>query len=94
VSAQRDESARLRRSVENEARRMKKAEQDRRTLLSQTVYLGTVGLLFVLPLVGGAYLGLWMDERASNYSVHWTVVMMALGLVLGVINVFLFIRES
>jgi ATP synthase protein I len=93
VSAQRDESARLRRSVENEARRIKKAERERRTLLSETVYLGTVGLLFVLPLVGGAYLGLWLDERASDYSVFWTIVMMVLGLVLGAINVYLFIRE-
>lgn len=93
MSGRDEEFARLRRSVENEARRMKKAEQDRRTLLSQTVYLGTVGLLFVLPLVGGAYLGLWLDERASDYSVYWTIVMMVIGLVLGAINVYLFIRE-
>jgi ATP synthase protein I len=93
VSAQPDESARLRRSVEEEARKMKKAEQDRRTLLSQTVYLGTVGLLFALPLVGGAYLGLWLDERMGGYSVQWTMGMIGVGLVVGVINVYFFIRE-
>jgi ATP synthase protein I len=72
---------------------MKKAEKDRRTLLSQTVYLGTVGLLFALPLVGGAYLGRWLDERVGGYSVHWTMEMIVLGLVVGGINVYLFIRE-
>jgi len=93
VSAQPEESARLRRRVEEEARRIKKAEEDRRTLLSQTVYLGTVGLLFVLPLVGGAYLGVWLDERMGGFSVHWTMGMIFVGLVVGGINVYLFIRE-
>jgi ATP synthase protein I len=93
VSGRRDESARLRRSVEAEARRIKQAERDRRTLLSQTVYLGTVGLLFVLPVVGGAYLGLWMDEHLKGFSVHWTLTMIILGVVVGGLNVYLFIRE-
>jgi ATP synthase protein I len=46
----------LRKRVERQARRMKKAEHDRPTLTGQTVYIGALGLLFVLPVIGGAYL--------------------------------------
>ena len=83
----------LRRRVEMQARRMKQAEHQRPTLLAQTVYIGTLSLLFVLPLVGGAYLGRWLDGLAQGYSVRWTVSMILLGLILGVFNVYLFIRE-
>ncbi len=34
-----------------------RAERERPTLLAQTVYLGTLGLVFVLPVIVGAYLG-------------------------------------
>ena len=83
----------LRKRVETQARRMKQAEQQRPTLISQTVYIGTLSLLFVLPLVGGAYLGRWLDGLARGYSVRWTVSMIVLGLILGVCNVYLFMRE-
>jgi ATP synthase protein I len=83
----------LRRRVEQQARRMKQAEKERPTLLSQTVYIGTLGLLFVLPLVGGAYLGRWLDSLAEGYSVRWTLSMILLGVFLGGVNVYLFIRE-
>lgn len=72
---------------------MRKAEQDRPNLLAQTVYIGTLGLLLVLPLIGGAYLGHWLDSRADGYSVHWTISMLLLGLFVGIINVYLFIKE-
>ena len=69
----------LRKQVEQQARRMKKAEQDRPTLLSQTIYIGTIGLLIVLPVVGGAYLGSWLDGLASEYSSRWTVSLILAG---------------
>lgn len=79
--------------VERQARRLKKAERERPTLLGQTVYIGTLGLLFVLPVVGGAYLGHWLDSLQAGYSVRWTLGLILAGVVLGAINVYLFIRE-
>jgi ATP synthase protein I len=79
--------------VARQARRMRQAEHDRPTLLAQTVYLGTLGLVFVLPVVLGAYLGRWLDERLADYSVGWTLSLIFLGLVIGAINVWLMIRE-
>jgi ATP synthase protein I len=83
----------LKRRVRQQARRMQKAERDRPTLMGQTVYIGSLGILLVLPIVGGVYLGHWLDERSSGYSIHWTIGMLLLGLVIGIINVYLFIRE-
>ncbi len=88
-----DHKEQLRKRVELQARRMKQAEKDRPTLLSQTVYIGTLGLLFVLPVVGGAYLGRWLDMMVEGYSIRWTLSMIILGVITGWINVYLFIRE-
>ena len=83
----------LRKQVERQARRMKKAEQDRPTLIGQTIYLGTLGLLFVLPVLAGAYLGRWLDDLLSGYSTRWTVSLILVGIMVGAVNVYLFLRE-
>jgi ATP synthase protein I len=82
----------LRTQVERQVRRMKKAERERPTLIGQTVYIGTLGLLFVLPVIGGAYLGEWLDSLAAGYSVHWTVSLILIGVVVGALNSYLFIK--
>ena len=83
----------LRKAVERQAKRMRKAEHERPTLIGQTVFLGTLGLLFVLPVVGGAYLGIWLDSLVSGYSTRWTMSLILLGICIGGLNVYLFIRE-
>ena len=83
----------LRKQVERQVLRMKKAEQDKDSLAGQTVYIGTLGLLFVLPVVGGAYLGLWLDDTASGYSFYWTISMILLGVFIGMFNVYYFIKK-
>ena len=79
--------------VDRQAERLRRAERERRSLVGETVYLGTLGLLFVLPVVGGAYLGRWLDELLAGYEVRWTVSMILLGIVVGAVNVYLFVRE-
>jgi ATP synthase protein I len=83
----------FRKQIERQARRMKKAERERDSLIGQTVYIGTLGLLLVLPVVGGAYLGHWLDGLVTGYSVRWTISMILLGVAVGALNVYLFIRE-
>lgn len=83
----------LRKQVERQAKRMKKAEHDRPTLLAHTVYIGVLGLLFVLPVVAGAYLGQWLDTLFEGYSIRWTISLILLGVFIGMINVYLFIKE-
>ena len=87
------ESEKLRQQVEKQVGRMVRAEKERRTLLAQTAYIGVLGLLFVLPVVGGAYLGRWLDGLAEGYSMRWTLSLLFAGLVVGAVNVYFFIRE-
>ena len=88
-----DEHERLLQSIERQAQRMVQAERERPTLLSQTVFLGVLALLLVVPTVAGAYLGHWLDELCAGYSVRWTIGLILLGLIVGVVNVWLYIRE-
>jgi ATP synthase protein I len=83
----------LGRSVDRDARRLRKAERERDSLLAQTVYLGTLGLVFVLPVVAGAYLGHWLDGLSPGYSMRWTLSLLFLGLVIGALNVYFLIRS-
>ena len=79
--------------VEKQARRIKQAEKEKQTLIGQTVYLGTLGLMFVLPVIGGAYLGQWLDSLSTGYEVHWTISMIVIGVVIGGVNVYFFVRD-
>ena len=83
----------FREQIERQVRRMEKAKLERSTLLSQTVYIGVLGLVFVLPVVGGAYLGRWLDSLVAGYSIRWTLSMIFLGVVVGAMNVYLLVRE-
>jgi ATP synthase protein I len=83
----------LEETVTRQARRMKRAEKERRGLVSQSVYLGTLGVMFVVPVVAGAYLGQWLDNLSKGYEVQWTVSLIVLGVLIGGINVYFFIRE-
>ena len=89
-----DNGERLRQNIEKQAKRMVQAEKDRTTLLAQTVFLGTLALLFVLPVVGGAYLGRWIDSLLPGYSVRWTISLLMLGVFIGGMNVYLYIRKN
>jgi len=90
-----DETTRdnLRKKIDSQARRIKQAEKDQPTLMSQAVFTGTLGLLFVLPVIGGAYLGNWLDSLMPGYSMRWTLSLIVLGVFIGAFNVYLFLKE-
>ena len=93
ASELKDDKQQLQRRIDEQVERLEKAERDRPTLLAQTTYIGTLGLLFVLPIIGGAYLGRWLDGMMAGYSLRWTLSMIMLGLVVGGVNVYLYVRE-
>jgi ATP synthase protein I len=88
-----DDDRRLREQLARQAKRRRQAEHDRSSILAQTVYLGTLGLVLVLPVIVGAYLGRWLDTRLAGYSISWTISLIFVGLVVGAFNVWLMIRE-
>ena len=84
----------LAKRVEQQAQRMKRAERERPTVLAQTIYLGSLGLMFVLPVVAGAYLGHWIDGKLAGYSMRWTLSLLFLGIVIGGFNAYWLIRSQ
>ncbi len=50
-------------------------------------------MMFILPVVGGAYLGHWLDGRMAGYSIRWTLSLLCLGIVVGAFNVYWLIRS-
>ena len=71
----------------------RKRFEKRPSFWRQTVYGGTLGVIFILPIVGGAYLGAFLDDKLSGYSVSWTMNAILLGVIIGSVNVFLFVRD-
>ncbi|MCB1693037.1 MAG: AtpZ/AtpI family protein [Pseudomonadales bacterium] len=84
---------RLRQRIEAQARRIKKADRERPNVMSQTVFIGTLGLLLTLPIIAGAYIGLWLDRGSEPYSVRWTLGCILLGVVIGAFNAWYFVKE-
>lgn len=74
--------------------RINKAERERPIIWSQTIYLGTLGLVMVLPIIAGAYLGNWLDDLMTGYSMRWTLSLMLTGVVVGIFNVYFLLKEK
>lgn len=83
----------LKEKIDRQVKRKQKAEREQPTLIGQTIYIGTLGILLVLPIVGGAYLGQWLDSMMDGYSIRWTTSLILLGVMVGAVNVYLFIKE-
>ncbi|HEL2929487.1 TPA: AtpZ/AtpI family protein [Legionella pneumophila] len=88
-----DSNKELEQQVKRNVRKINEAKKGKSTLLAQTVYLGTLGFVFVLPIIAGAYLGVWLDEKIKGYSMSWTINLILLGVIIGAINVYLLIKD-
>ncbi|MGZ8190133.1 MAG: AtpZ/AtpI family protein [Methylococcaceae bacterium] len=83
----------LKKKIENQVKRIKKAEQDKPNLLAQTVNLSTLVLVMLVPIIAGAYLGHWLDGMMAGYSMRWTLSLLLFGIVIGLFNVYFLIKD-
>ncbi|WP_392537219.1 AtpZ/AtpI family protein [Legionella sp. 227] len=83
----------LRNNVEKSVVKIEKSKKESPTILAQTIFLGTLGILFILPIIIGAYLGVWLDNKLHGYSIAWTINLILVGVFVGAVNVYLFIRD-
>ena len=81
---------RLTSEVRREISQLKQTEGGRSSWIAYSRYLGTLGFLIVVPIVAGAYLGVWLDHRFSSYG--WTASMIVAGVVVGALNAYLYLR--
>jgi ATP synthase protein I len=80
----------LKHKIENQVKRIKKAEQDTRPDIPS---IGTLGLVMILPIIAGVYLGHWLDDKVEGYSIHWTLTLLIAGIVIGIFNVYFLIKD-
>lgn len=82
--------------VEETGRDVRRLDEKKpaRFVIGVVLYGGTLGLLFVVPLVLGAYLGRWIDSQITGYSVRWTLSLILLGIAVGTFNVMHFLRKQ
>lgn len=74
--------------------RLHKKSQSTTAWFGIVFYGGTLGLLFVVPIILGAYLGRWLDTLSTGYSTRWTISLILLGIVVGGYNVYRFLRDK
>lgn len=79
----------LKKKIESQVKRIKKAKHDPPNPPS----VGMLGLVMILPIIGGVYLGHWLDDKIEGYSIHWTLSLLFTGLVVGIFNVYFLIKE-
>jgi ATP synthase protein I len=77
-----------------DVRRLEDKAKRPATWIGILLYGGTLGLLFVVPIIAGAYLGRWLDSISAGYSVRWTVSLIILGIWIGAYNALRFLREK
>ncbi len=83
----------LKKKIDSQVKRIKKAEYDRPNLLSQTIYLSTLVLVMLIPVIACVYLGHWLDGMMEGYSMHWTLSLLFMGIVIGLFNVYFLIKD-
>ena len=93
ADAQELEDQELEDQVSREIARLERARRERPGALAQVAHLGVLGLGFAVPIVAGAYLGRFLDERAGGYSMRWTLSLILVGVAIGAVNAYLSIRE-
>ncbi len=88
------DNRRFPREVDKSARELIKARREKRTFWRYVYLLGAGGWLFVIPVVGGAYLGKYLDGKFGGKGISWTLTFLVLGIVLGVYNVWRFFTRE
>lgn len=93
MTNQKKETNELKKEINSQAKSLDRAKKEKSSLLAQTVYLGTLGFMFILPVIIGAYLGVYLDTKLLGYSFSWTVCLIFVGVFLGIMNVYLFLKR-
>ena len=75
--------------IEKSASGLMRAREKKSSFWRYAYTIGVGGWLFVLPVVGGAYLGHYLDGKMKG-GISWTITFIIIGMATGIYNVWLF----
>jgi ATP synthase protein I len=78
------------------AKELMEARKDKDGFLHYAYVLGVGGWLLALPLVGGAYLGKYLDKKVGvSGGISWTITFIIIGIAVGFFNLwYTFIKRA
>lgn len=76
--------------IEKVASELKRARREKSGFLHYASLIGMGGWLLALPIVAGAYLGHFLDEK-TDMGVSWSLTFIILGIAAGIFNVWYFL---
>jgi ATP synthase protein I len=79
--------------VEHSADKLLKSRKEQGSFWHWASRVGVGGWLFVIPVVGGAYLGRYLDRNSSG-DISWTVTFILLGITAGIFNLWQFLSRK
>ncbi len=80
-------------AVEKSARDLMKGRKGKSGFWRNASVIGVGGWLFVLPVVGGAYLGWYLDKKMA-VGISWTITLIILGIFAGLYNLWFYFKGS
>jgi ATP synthase protein I len=82
--------------IDKSAKGLMKARKEKGTFWRYVYVLGIGGWLLALPIVGGAFLGKYLDKKfVGSGSISWTITFIIIGVIAGIYNVwYTFIKRS
>jgi len=89
-----NEIEQLKKSVESKSKKIADAEKNKDNWFANTAFLSSLSIMLILPIIAGAYLGSWLDEQFSEYSVGWTASLVIVGVFIGAMNVYFLIQRG
>lgn len=82
------------RDVKKSAKELMEARKEKMSFWHYASVVGVGGWLFVIPVVGGAYLGRYLDKKMGS-GILWTAALIVIGIAIGIYNIWYFlIRKS
>ena len=73
----------IRKKIEEAEKREKKG------IIFVISYIGSISIIFILPVVIGAYIGWWIDGKyKGDGTVSWTITGILIGVMIGIYNIY------
>ncbi|MDR4508123.1 MAG: AtpZ/AtpI family protein [Candidatus Brocadiaceae bacterium] len=81
--------------IDKSAKELLESRKQKTTFWQFANVLGVGGWVFVIPIVGGAYLGRYLDKKFGNEGISWTITLIIIGIAAGAFNVWhFFVKKS